>query len=196
MYKRQIQGDADLLGYATNAGGAVFRTWCAQCHGSGASGAPGYPNLVDDSWLWGGTLDDIHTTIQHGIRDPQDGDTRYSEMPRFGVDEMLEQPQIDEVANYVLQLSDQPHDAALAEAGAQVYADNCTACHLEDGTGDVAQGAPDLTDQITLYGNDLATVTRIIHDGPFGVMPAWSARLSEADIRAVATYVHGLGGGE
>ena len=191
-----IASDPELNAYAINAGGAVFRTWCAQCHGSGASGAPGYPSLVDDSWLWGGTLEDIHLTVQHGIRDPLDPDTRYSEMPRYGVDQMLENQQIAEVAQYVLQISGQEHDADLAAAGQVVFTDNCTACHAEDGTGDQFQGAPNLTDQIWLYGGDLATITRIIHDGPFGVMPSWSARLSEADIRAVATYVHGLGGGE
>lgn len=191
-----IPTNPELLAYATNAGGAVFRTWCAQCHGSGASGAPGYPSLIDDSWLWGGSLEDIHLTVQHGIRDPQDGDTRYSEMPRFGVDEMLSNQEIDEVANYVLALSNSEHDATLAAAGEQIFVDNCSSCHMEDGSGDRMQGAPALNDQIWLYGGDFATIRRITHDGPFGVMPAWNARLSEADIRAVATYVHSLGGGE
>lgn len=191
-----IPGDPDLMNYATNAGGAVFRTWCAQCHGSGAGGARGYPNLLDNDWLWGGSLEEVHTTIQHGIRDPQDGDTRYSEMPRFGRDELLEGEQIEQVVDYVLSLSDLPHDAASASEGEVVYQDNCSACHMEDGTGDRGQGAPNLVDAVWLYGSDAETVTRIVSDGPFGVMPAWTARLSEADIRAVATYVHGLGGGE
>ncbi|KGJ04961.1 cytochrome Cbb3 [Paracoccus halophilus] len=192
----EIATDPELANFTTNAGGAIFRTWCAQCHGSGAGGAPGYPSLLDNDWLWGGTLEDIYMTVQHGIRDPKDGDTRYSEMPRFGTDEMLESEQIDQVVNYVLQISDQPHDADLAAEGAVVYADNCSACHAEDGTGDRMQGAPDLTDAISLYGTDPETITRIVRDGPFGVMPAWNARLSEADIRAVASYVHSLGGGE
>ncbi len=192
----QIPQDPELLSYATNAGGALFRTWCAQCHGSGAAGAKGYPNLLDNDWLWGGTLEDIHLTLQHGIRDPQDPDTRYSEMPRFGTDGLLDRQQIDQVVNYVLSLSDLPHDAAKAEQGAEVFADNCAACHMEDGTGDRSQGAPNLTDAVWLYGNDPQTLTRIISEGPYGVMPAWSSRLSEAEIRALATYVHGLGGGE
>ncbi|VDS07950.1 Cbb3-type cytochrome c oxidase subunit CcoP [Paracoccus haematequi] len=191
-----IPADPELLSYATNAGGAVFRTWCAQCHGSGAGGARGYPNLLDNDWLWGGTLEDIHLTVQHGIRDPQDGDTRYSEMPHFGSDGILDRTQIDQVVNHVLSLSDLPHDPAKAAEGAQVYADNCSACHMEDGTGDRSQGAPNLADAVWLYGNDHATLTRIVSEGPYGVMPSWSARLSEAEIRAVATYVHGLGGGE
>lgn len=192
----QIAADPELANYTANAGAAIFRTWCAQCHGSGAGGNPGYPTLLDNDWLWGGSLDDIHTTIEHGIRDPKDADTRYSEMPKFGADGLLDKGQITQVVNYVLELGGRPHDAALAAAGKTIFADNCTACHGENGTGDRAQGAPNLTDAVWLYGNDPATLTRIVHDGPFGVMPAWSGRLSEADIRAVASYVHSLGGGE
>ncbi|MDB6176537.1 cytochrome-c oxidase, cbb3-type subunit III [Paracoccus sp. Z330] len=192
----EIAGDDELSNYATNAGGAVFRTWCAQCHGSGAAGAKGYPNLLDNDWLWGGTLEDIHTTIQHGIRDPLDDDSRYSEMPRFGTDGLLDRGQISQVVNYVLSLSDRPHDDAMAAAGAEIYADNCSACHMDDGTGDRMQGAPNLADAVWLYGDDPASITRIVAEGPFGVMPAWASRLSEADIRAVSAYVHGLGGGE
>lgn len=189
----EIAADPELVNFTTNAGGAIFRTWCAQCHGSGAGGAKGYPSLLDNDWLWGGTLEDVYTTVQHGIRDPKDEDTRYSEMPRFGIDEMLEKDQISQVVNHVLELGGLPHDAAKAAAGAEVYADNCSACHGDDGTGDRSQGAPDLTDAVWLYGSDPATITRIVHDGPYGVMPAWSGRLSEADIRAVASYVHSLG---
>lgn len=191
-----IPNDPDLLNYATNAGGAIFRTWCAQCHGSGAAGARGYPNLLDNDWLWGGTLEDIHLTLQHGIRDPQDPDTRYSQMPAFGTDGILDQTQIDQVVHQVLALADRPHDAAKAAEGAQLYADNCSACHMEDGSGDRMQGAPNLVDAVWLYGDDLPTLTRIVGEGPYGVMPAWNTRLSEAEIRAVSTYVHGLGGGE
>lgn len=192
----EITRDPDLTSYATNAGGALYRTWCAQCHGAGAGGARGYPNLLDDSWLWGGSLEDIHLTLTHGIRDPKDPDTRWSEMPRFGVDGLLDRQQIDQVVHHVLSLSGQPFDAARAAAGAEVYADNCSACHMDDGSGDRGQGAPALNDQITLYGNEPETLARIISQGPFGVMPAWSERLSEAEIRALTVYVHGLGGGE
>lgn len=191
-----IAADGELLDFATNAGGAVFKTWCAQCHGAGASGAKGYPNLVDNDWLWGGSIEDIHTTIQHGIRNAEDADARYSEMPKFGADELLEPAQIDQVVQYVRQISGQEHDAGLASEGAVVFADNCSACHMEDGTGDRAQGAPNLTDAIWLYGGDVAALTETVTNARFGVMPAWSDRLSEADIRAVATWVHSRGGGE
>ncbi|MBT0780930.1 MULTISPECIES: cytochrome-c oxidase, cbb3-type subunit III [Paracoccus] len=192
----EIAADPELANYTANAGAAIFRTWCAQCHGSGAGGATGYPSLLDNDWLWGGTLEEIHTTVMHGIRDPKDGDTRYSEMPRFGTDELLDNTQIRQVVNHVLELGGLPHDAALAAEGVELFADNCSSCHAEDGTGDRAQGAPDLTDAVWLYGSDPETITRIVRDGPFGVMPAWTGRLSDADIVAVAAYVHSLGGGE
>lgn len=191
-----IADNAELDTYAVSAGGAVFRTWCAQCHGSGAAGAKGYPNLLDDDWLWGGDIETIYTTIAHGIRNEDDDDARYSEMPAFGRDEILEPEQVDEVVNYVMSLSGTPEDASKVAAGAQVFADNCVACHGEYGTGDREQGAPNLADAIWLYGGDYASLTDTVTYSRFGVMPPWTNRLSEAQIRAVATYVHQLGGGE
>jgi cytochrome c oxidase cbb3-type subunit 3 len=193
-----IKDDPELLQFATSAGAAVFRTNCSQCHGSGAAGvqATGYPNLLDDDWLWGGAMEDIHTTITHGIRNTTDVDARYSQMPAFGVDGLLEAPQIDAVVQHVLAISGQEHDAALAAEGATVFAENCAACHTEAGTGDRTQGAPNLTDAIWLYGGTAADLTYTVINARFGVMPNWNQRLSEADIRSVALYVHGLGGGE
>ncbi len=192
----QIAADPELANYAKNAGGAVFRNWCSQCHGAGAEGNVGYPNLLDNSWLWGGTMDAIHTTIVHGIRSDDDPDTRISDMPRFGVDGLLEEPQIDQVVQHVLNISGQEHDAALAAEGATVFADNCASCHGENGEGMQDVGAPALNDQIWLYGGTPADIKYTVVNARRGVMPAWGAKLSEADIRAVATYVHGLGGGE
>jgi cytochrome c oxidase cbb3-type subunit III len=190
----QISADPELQQFANSAGEAVFKTWCAQCHGRGAAGAKGYPNLLDNDWLWGGDIEAIHATISHGIRNTTDEDARYSEMPKFG--EILSAEEIGQVVQQVLAMSGQDHDAALAEAGAVVFADNCAACHAEDGTGDRGLGAPNLTDAIWLYGGDQATLTDTVTNARFGVMPNWNTRLSEADIRAVSTYVHGLGGGE
>jgi len=190
----EISQDADLNQYAQNAGAAVFRTWCAQCHGSGAAGAKGYPNLLDDDWLWGGDIEAIHTTITHGIRNEDDPDARWSQMPAFG--EMLAEEEISQVVNYVMSLSGEPTDASMVAAGETVFLDNCAACHTDDGTGDRFQGAPNLTDAIWLYGGDYATLTETVTYSRFGVMPPWTDRLSEAEIRAVASYVHGLGGGE
>jgi cytochrome c oxidase cbb3-type subunit 3 len=194
----EITADPELLQFANSAGAAVFRTNCSQCHGSGAAGvqATGYPNLLDDDWLWGGAMEDIHATITHGIRNTTDDDARYSMMPAFGVDGLLEAPQIDAVVQHVLAISGQDHDAALAAEGATVFAENCAACHMEDGTGDRTQGAPNLTDAIWLYGGTVDDLTYTVNNARFGVMPNWNQRLSEADIRSVAVYVHGLGGGE
>ena len=193
-----IGADADLAAFAMNAGKAVFKTNCATCHGSGAAGVEGkgYPNLLDNDWLWGGTMEDIHLTITHGIRNTTDADARYSEMPKFGVDEILDATQIGQVVEYVLSLSGQDHDAAGAAAGATLFVDNCSGCHMEDGTGDRMQGAPNLKDAIWLYGGSREAITETVTYARFGVMPDWNERLTEDEIRAVAFYVHGQGGGE
>ncbi len=191
----EIAVDSDVHNYAVNMGQAVFRANCSQCHGSGAQGNVGYPNLLDNDWLWGGTVDEIAYTIQHGIRNETD-DARYSEMPRFGADELLEAEQIDQVVEYVLQISGQEFDSALASEGAVVFEENCAACHAEDGTGDIYQGAPNLTDAIWLYGGDRETLHETVYNARFGVMPAWGQRLSQAEVNAAAIYVHSRGGGQ
>ena len=193
----EIPDDPELRQYAVQAGDSVFQTWCAQCHGSGAAGvqAAGYPNLLDDAWLWGGTIEEIHHTIAHGIRNEDDPDARWSQMPAFG--ELLPEEEIDQVVNYVMQMSGQePRDAAAAEAGAEVFEINCAACHGAEGGGDEFQGAPALNDPIWLYGGDYETIHETVTYSRFGVMPAWQPRLEEHEIRAVALYVHQLGGGE
>ncbi|GAA6181440.1 cytochrome-c oxidase, cbb3-type subunit III [Shimia sp. NS0008-38b] len=189
-----IATDAELGPYAVSAGDAVFKTWCAQCHGSGAAGAVGYPNLLDNAWLWGGDVENIYLTIKHGIRNEEDDDARYSEMPAFG--DLLEKEEIDQVVNFVMSLSGEAIDTAQVAAGAVVYEDNCSVCHMEDGTGDREQGAPNLADAIWLYGGDYETIKETVTYSRYGVMPAWSERLSEAQVRAVSAYVHQLGGGE
>ena len=189
-----IGTDAELRGYANSAGAAVFRTGCAQCHGSGAAGAKGYPNLLDNDWLWGGDIEAIYTTISNGIRNEDNDDARYSEMPAFG--EILEKAEINQVVNYVMSLSGTPEDATQIAAGKEVFAGNCASCHSGDGSGDRDQGAPDLTDAIWLYGGDYETVKQTVTNSRFGVMPSWNGRLTEAQIRAVSAYVHQLGGGE
>ena len=195
-----IADDQELYGFAVNGGAAVFRNNCSQCHGSGAAGAKGYPNLLDDDWLWGGSLEEIAYTVTNGIRNEQSPDTHWSQMPAFG--EILQPEEITAVVQHVLALSGQEHDAALAATGEQVFLDNCAACHMDDGTGDRFQGAPNLTDAIWLYGGDVDTLTETVTNARFGVMPAWLEEyrpgqgLTQAEINAVATYVHQLGGGE
>jgi cytochrome c oxidase cbb3-type subunit 3 len=193
-----IPTDPELGSYAASAGASVFRTNCATCHGSGAAGVQGkgYPNLLDDDWLWGGDMEAIHTTIVHGIRNDADPDARYSQMPAFGVDGLLEPEQIAQVAEHVLQISGQDHDAALATDGAVVFAENCSSCHGENAEGNRDLGAPTLTDAIWLYGGSREAITYTLVNARNGVMPPWSPRLSEDEIRSVAAYVHSLGGGE
>ncbi|MCP4818318.1 MAG: cytochrome-c oxidase, cbb3-type subunit III [Shimia sp.] len=191
----QIAADAELGPYAASAGAAVFKTWCAQCHGSGAAGAKGYPNLLDNDWLWGGDVENIYLTVKHGIRNEEDDEARYSEMPAFG-DDYLEDEDIDAVVNYVMSLSGDAMDASMVEAGGEVFANECASCHAEDGTGDREQGAPNLADAIWLYGGDYDTIKETVTYSRYGVMPAWGNRLSEAQVRAVSAYVHQLGGGE
>ena len=130
-----IPGHPELEDYAVSAGAAVFKTWCAQCHGSGAAGAKGYPNLLDDDWLWGGTMEDIHTTVSYGIRNEESDDARFSAMPAFGRDGLLEKEQVSQVVNYVMSLSDTPQDASQVAAGAAVFEANCASCHGEDASG-------------------------------------------------------------
>ena len=194
-----ISGDPGLNDYASSAGKAVFATWCAQCHGSGADGirmGSGYPNLLDDDWLWGGDMEAIHTTVSYGIRNEDSDDARYSEMPAFGRDELLEKGEIDQVVNYVMSLSGDPQDATKVADGAVVFEDNCSSCHAEGGTGDREQGAPNLADAIWLYGGDYEALSDTVNNARYGVMPAWNTRLTEWQIRAVTAYVHQLGGGE
>ena len=190
-----INADPELLNFALAGGAAAFGDNCAPCHGRGAQGFTGYPNLRDDAWLWGGTLDAIHRTIQHGIR-ADDPKTRVSQMPAFGKLGMLEQDQVNDVAEYVLSLSGNAADRAAAESGASIFAASCAACHGPEGKGNQALGAPNLADELWLYGGDKATVVEAINDSRSGMMPAWSERLDPATIKELAIYVHSLGGGE
>ena len=189
----EIASDAEMNEVANAGGAAVFRTFCAQCHGAGAAGAKGYPNLLDDDWLWGGTHEAIYATLRHGIRWEDDPDTRISEMPAFGDDGLLSSAEIEQVADHVLSLSG---NAEATEDGATLYADNCAACHGDDGTGMQEMGAPNLADAIWLYGGDRDTVIATITHSRHGVMPAWGDRLSETELKQVTRFVHSLGGGE
>ena len=191
-----IRADADLSRFATAGGASIFKVYCTQCHGSGAAGSPGYPNLNDDDWLWGGDLESIYFSIKHGIRNTDDDDARDSQMPAFGADELLEKEDINAVTEFVLQISDLEHDATLAGVGREIYADNCSSCHGADGKGDREFGAPNLADAIALYGTTRSELKAQIHKPKHGVMPPWGEKLGETGVKQLAIYVHGLGGGE
>jgi cytochrome c oxidase cbb3-type subunit 3 len=192
----QIRNDPTLFDFAVAGGRSAFAVNCVQCHGSGAAGGKGYPNLNDDEWLWGGSLEEIHQTLEHGIRHEPDPDTRFSMMPAFGRDGILDKQQINDTAEYVLSLSGRSNDGEAAARGAQVFADQCSACHGPNGGGDRTQGAPSLRDAIWLYGGDKATIVESITNARRGVMPSWGDKLDETTIKQLAIYVHSLGGGE
>ncbi len=192
-----IKADPKLLGLAMAQGKAAFGDNCAPCHGLGGAGSKGYPNLNDDEWLWGGTLEEIHTTLKHGIRSANDPDTRLSVMPAFGRDGLLKKEEIRTVANFVRAAAGQPTEAGYnAAAGAKLFADNCAACHGDTGKGNKDLGAPNLTDAITLYGSGLEEIVETVSNSRAGIMPAWAARLDPVTVKSLAVYVHSLGGGK
>jgi cytochrome c oxidase cbb3-type subunit 3 len=191
----KIKEDPELLRFAMAEGGAAFQANCAACHGRGAQGFIGYPNLNDDEWLWGGTIAEILQTISVGIRSDEK-DARASQMPRFGLDKLLPDAQINEAAEYVLSLSKQETDKAAADRGTKIFADQCASCHGDNGKGKQEQGAPDLTDSIWLYGGSKSAIVESIKTGRGGMMPAWAGRLDPVTIKSLAVYVHSLGGGK
>ena len=190
----EIKADPELMQFAVAGGAAAFKVNCIQCHGSGAEGGNGYPNLNDDDWLWGGNVDAIHTTITHGIRFNEDADTRMSEMPAFA--EILKGDEIKQVAAYAVSLTGTPHNAALVELGRQVYADNCASCHGEDAKGNREFGAPNLADAIWLKANGEDGIIAQVRAPKHGAMPAWGARLGDTTVKQLTLFVHSLGGGE
>ncbi len=187
----RLPEDSPLMQKAVAGGRAAFLINCVQCHGSGAAGSKGYPNLNDDDWLWGGDLKAIEFTLTHGIRQQGDDMTRFSQMPPFAG--AFDQAQLDGLANHVLSLSGRAQPSAI---GAALYADNCAACHGADGLGNRELGAPNLADAIWLYGGTPAEVKRQIVAPRNGMMPKWEGRLDPVTIRMLAAYVHSLGGGE
>ncbi len=191
-----IRNDPELMGYVAAAGRVAFADNCAGCHGAGGAGAAGgFPSLADDDWIWGGTPDQILQTVSYGVRNANEN-SRINDMPRFGVDQLLDRAQIDDVAEYVLAMSGTATDAAAAERGAAVYAENCASCHGEKGEGIVDLGGPRLNDGIWLYGGDKASVVHSITYARRGNMPAWAERLDPATVKVLAAYVHALGGGQ
>jgi cytochrome c oxidase cbb3-type subunit 3 len=190
-----IEKDPALLALARARGKTVFGDNCAPCHGSGAAGANGYPNLNDDDWLWGGKIEQIMQTIEFGARSGN-AKAHESAMLAFGRDGILKPGEIVTVANYVRSLSGLSTAAAFdAAAGRKIFAENCASCHGDAGKGNQELGAPNLTDKIWLYGSDEATLIETITNGRGGVMPAWTGRLDPTTIKALAVYVHSLGGG-
>lgn len=177
-----VAADPDARAIGRN----LFLTYCSQCHGSDAAGARGFPDLTDGDWLYGGDPEAIRASITDG---------RAGVMPAMG--EVLGAQGTREVAHYVMSLSGRKHDAALAAAGRPKFAENCAACHLPDGTGMQAMGAPNLTDKAWLYGGAEARIIESIARGRGGVMPASSQTLGttsnrDAKLHLLTAYVYGL----
>jgi cytochrome c oxidase cbb3-type subunit III len=191
---QDILANKELTEFATAGGAAAFKVNCSPCHGSGAAGGQGYPNLNDDDWLWGGSIDAIYTTLQHGIRYAGDPETRMSEMPAFA--DILKPEEIRQVAGYVVSLTGKPHNTALVEPGKDVFANNCVACHGEKAEGNRDLGAPNLADAIWLKVKGEQQIIQQVAHPKHGVMPGWTARLGDTTVKELAVYVHSLGGGE
>ncbi|MBC6404880.1 MAG: cytochrome-c oxidase, cbb3-type subunit III [Rhodospirillales bacterium] len=191
----QIAGDRELAGFVQAGGKSAFLVNCSPCHGQGAQGSPGYPNLNDDAWIWGGTPEDINHTITYGIRNAHE-ESRQNVMAAYGRDGLLSPAEIDAVTEYVLSLSGRSGDPEAVEKGKPLFENNCVSCHREGGAGDTELGAPNLTDAIWLYGGSKAKIIETLTYGRAGMMPAWEGRLSDDTIKLLTVYVHALGGGQ
>jgi len=193
---QEIETDRELQQFALAMGESLFGDNCATCHGAGGRGAAGYPSLADDVWLWDGTLDGIEFTLRHGIRHEADLDTRFSAMPSFGRDGILSTEEIGDLTQYVLHVSGQEADMAAVGRATPAFDMHCASCHGINAQGDRSQGAPNLTDAEWLYGGSESVIYETIYNARNSHMPAWQDRLDDASIKAVAVYVHTLGGGE
>lgn len=192
----EIETDMSLQQFALAMGESAFGDNCATCHGAGGRGAKGYPMLADDIWLWDGTLDGIEYTLRHGIRHMDDPDTRLSSMPAFGRDGLLTPREIDDLVHYVVDLSGREADQAAVNRAAPIYATQCVSCHGADGKGNRQLGAPNLTDHEWLFGDEPRDIQQTIYSARNAHMPGWQGRLDDPTIKALAVYVHSLGGGE
>lgn len=191
-----LEGDLSELAASAEARAAyqpaaavLFRDNCAMCHRENGMGQRGFPNLVDDHWLWSGEAEEVYVTLLHGINYPHDDDTRAAEMLAFGRMGLLNRAEIGEVIEYVRQIGGLEHDAAVAETGAAIFEENCAACHGDGGVGGLENGAPSLVDEAWIYGAERDTLMTTIYDGRAGVMPGWRDRLTDAEIRQLALYV-------
>jgi len=184
VYAKYVKMDIEQIAadpQAREMGQRLFLNNCAQCHGSDGGGAKGFPNLTDGDWLYGGSPENIKTTITYG---------RGGVMPAFGA--VLNANQLKDVANYVLSLSGLPADDLRADRGAEVFKANCVACHGPDAKGNIAIGAPNLTDKVWLYGGSEQTIIETVTKGRNAMMPAQDKILSPEKIQLLTAYVWGL----
>ncbi len=193
----EIQADEALMTNVELSGRQLFGDNCAACHGMNGTGRSNYPDLTDGDWLWGdGSPEAIAETLRVGINARHD-ETRISQMPAFGRDAMLGRPEVRQVAQYVYSLSHPEYSTAenvdMIAAGQQLFIDNCSGCHGEDGLGSRDIGAPNLTDSAWIYGGTLDNIIASVHGGRVGHMPTWDERLTTTEIKTLALYVYDLG---
>ncbi|MGH8429851.1 MAG: cytochrome-c oxidase, cbb3-type subunit III, partial [Solimonas sp.] len=190
-----LKADPVIMQHVRETGRTLFTDNCAVCHGVGATGGPGFPDLAAKAWLWGGSPEALAQTISVGINSTNN-DTRSSQMTPFGASGALDLKQVGQVTAYVRSLSAEPGgdnaEAETIKAGQEIFTANCVSCHGEDAKGKQDVGAPDLTDKVWIYGGDLDSVYRSIYGGRQGHMPHWKDRLSPAEIKLLALYVDTL----
>jgi cytochrome c oxidase cbb3-type subunit 3 len=191
-----ILADEALMQTVRSTGRQLFGDNCAACHGRDGKGGANYPDLTDNDWLWGGGPEMIEQTMRVGINTAHP-DSRIGQMPAFGRDEMLDREQVRDVAAYVYSLSNPdystPGNLDRINAGREVFVTTCAACHGENAQGNPEVGAPNLTDAHWIYGGSLDSIITSVHAGRQGHMPTWDERLTTAEMRTLAVYVHDLG---
>ena len=192
----EIQADQQLMAKVNETGHQLFGDNCAVCHGRDAKGNAGYPNLTDEDWLWGdGSPETIAETMRVGVNSRNE-ESRVSQMPAFGRDQLLSTQEVRQAAAYVFSLSNPDYSTVenlpRIQAGEKVFAENCAACHGENAMGDPEAGVPNLADHHWIYGGELDTIIASVHGGRMGHMPTWDERLSPNEIKVLALYVHSL----
>lgn len=181
-----LSDDPALMAQAMQAANRLYQDNCSACHGREGGGGPGYPVLHDDYWLWGGAPEDIAMTLQVGINAAHP-ETRWAQMPAF---DWMDPEELSSLSDYVAAMPSGVADPD--SAAATLFVENCAACHGDDGAGGLMNGAPSLADDAVIYGQDSETVMTTLLNGRQGVMPYWSARLSDAEINALSLYVSRL----
>ena len=191
----EIRADEQLMSIVRRSGHQLFGDNCAVCHGADGRGRANYPDLTDQDWLWGGDIETIAQTMRVGIN-TEHPESRVGQMPSFGRDGILNREEVRSAAAYVYSLSNPdystPANVGAIEAGRQVFLANCAACHGENALGMQDLGAPNLTDSYWVYGGELETIVATVHGGRQGHMPTWDERLTAAEIKILALYVHSL----
>ena len=194
----EIRERPELMQIVRESGKTLFGDNCAVCHGTDARGNPGFPSLVDDAWLWGGDPEIVAETLRIGINSNHP-ESRIAQMPAFGRDGILDRMAISSIVSFIRNNAEGiddlgPLDAKGVEEGRQLFAENCAACHGENGRGDPSMGVPDLMDDSWLTGSSRESLIRTIYNGRQGHMPSWEDRLSETDRKILTLYVTEIAG--